>query len=151
MMKFAQALRRLRSEEKGFTLVELMVVVVIIGVLAAVAIPKFAGIIDNSKQKADIATGKTIKDSVDRFYVDKGAYPTDILDLTTAIAPLQPYLNNSPKVAQGDGSLSATSTAFANPRPATNVYNIDSATGQVTVHKVVDNAVTADIAWDSNN
>lgn len=48
------------SKKKGFTLIELIVVIAILGVLALVAVPKFAGMQNASKVKADAATAKQI-------------------------------------------------------------------------------------------
>lgn len=147
MMKFAQALRRMRQEERGFTLVELMVVVVIIGVLAAVAIPKFSGIIDNSKQKSDIATGKVIKDAVDRYYTDNGAYPANLAALTDGTTQ---YLSSTPTVAQGNGTAAATN--FAASDGTGGVFFVDTDSGQVTVHEVTSSStISATLLWDSNS
>lgn len=56
-----------RMNKKGFTMMELLVVFLIIAVLAAIAIPVFLGAIESSKVKADAATLKNVQ-SAARVY-----------------------------------------------------------------------------------
>lgn len=60
---------------RGFTLVEVMAVMIIIAVLAAVAIPKLTSSSDTARRNADIATGHEVKAALDRYQVENGAYP----------------------------------------------------------------------------
>lgn len=51
--------------KKAFTLIELIFAIVIIGVLASVAIPKFTGLSDNSKIAAEISTAASVQTALD--------------------------------------------------------------------------------------
>ena len=51
-------IKALLKNQKGFTLVELLAVIVILGIIGAIAVPSIAGIIDNSKKDAHIANAQ---------------------------------------------------------------------------------------------
>lgn len=60
----------LRKEEKGFTLIELIVVIAILGIIAAIAVPQFNGVVKNAKIKADQATAQVVADAAARYMTD---------------------------------------------------------------------------------
>ena len=68
-----------RISVKGFTLIEILVVVVIIAVLAAVALPQYQKAVDRSAATQMFVTGKAIKDAQELYYLDNGKY-ADSLD-----------------------------------------------------------------------
>ena len=95
-------------KSKGFTLIELMIVVAIIGILAAVAIPKFADLVTKSKEASVKGNLGAIRSALSIYYGDtEGDYPTNVVELTTANKYLPaggagtPNLGNftTPKVA----------------------------------------------------
>ena len=67
----------------GFTLIELMIVVAIIGILAAIAIPKFASLIRKSSEGASKGNLGAIRSALSIYYGDmEGQYPADMEALT---------------------------------------------------------------------
>lgn len=68
-------------KSKGFTLIELMIVVAIIGILAAVAIPKFADLVTKSKEASVKGSLGAVRSAVSIYYGDlEGVYPGNLYD-----------------------------------------------------------------------
>lgn len=67
------------NAKKGFTLIELMIVVAIIGVLAAIAIPKFADLLRKSNEGATKGNMGSLRSALTIYYSDmEGFYPLDV-------------------------------------------------------------------------
>ena len=65
-------MRYARKRQKGFTLVELVVVIAILGVMAAIAVPMVNNFLASSKEQAYIADRATIQAAVDAYYSSPG-------------------------------------------------------------------------------
>src|SRR3954468_747615 len=59
----------------GFSLMELLAVVTILGIIAAIIVPRVAVSSDTSKQKVSAHNKVTINSTVERWYVEKGTWP----------------------------------------------------------------------------
>jgi general secretion pathway protein G len=68
----------------GFSLIELMVVMAIIAALVAIALPRYQSSVDNARLTALKTSLRVMRESIDRFYEDKGKFPESLQELADA-------------------------------------------------------------------
>jgi len=71
----------MRARGRGFTLIELMVVMVLIALLLTLAVPRYFSTIDTGKQRVQLQNISAIRDAIDKYYGDVGKYPATLQDL----------------------------------------------------------------------
>ncbi|MGJ8620922.1 MAG: type II secretion system protein [Methylophilaceae bacterium] len=70
-----------QEQNKGFTLIEILVVLAIIAILLSLVSPRYFNSIDRSKEKVLRHDLLVMRDAIDQFYSDKNAYPNHLEDL----------------------------------------------------------------------
>ena len=84
-----------KSHKAGFTLIEVLLVVVIIGILAAIVLPRIGGRTKDAQIAAAKASIENLSLALDMYEVDNGAYPPSLQSLITKGSELNwkgPYL-----------------------------------------------------------
>jgi general secretion pathway protein G len=69
------------GEQKGFTLVELLVVLSILALLLTLAVPRYFAGIERAKEATLRHDLNTMRESIDKYYADTGVYPESLDDL----------------------------------------------------------------------
>jgi len=67
---------------KGLTLIELLIVVIILGALAAIAIPRISTSATTAKSNACKTNIDTLNTAIEMYHIDHGSYPTLLADVT---------------------------------------------------------------------
>ena len=74
-----------KSAKKGFTLIELIIVIAILGILAAVLIPKIAGVKTKSQVGVNRTNSRQVQSALAQYYADNDKYPTTLTDAENAV------------------------------------------------------------------
>lgn len=92
-----------KRNRKGFTLVELVVVIAILGILAVLVVPKFSGQTKKASISAHNATRKNLEAAATLYLADKGVPTEDITWKTGEEEKWEDYLNEWPTKVKGTG------------------------------------------------
>ena len=106
--------------KKGFTLIELLVVLAIVGTLLTLALPRYFGSVDKSKEAVLKENLYQLREAISRYHADKGKYP-ESLDALAA----DKYLRRVPLDPVTDSAVTWIVIAPEDPQKG-GVYDVKS-------------------------
>jgi len=119
-----------RPREAGFTLLELMTVLMIVSILAAVALPNYKAAILSAREATLTQDLFLFRDVIDQFYADKGRYPSSLDELRE-----QGYLRRipaDPMTGQADWEVVPAEPDPDDPTAQAGIYDVKSASTAIS-------------------
>lgn len=144
----------MKRQRKGFTLVELAIVIAILGILAVVAIPKYQGMVDEARSAAAKAQLGTVRSAIAIYYAkNKGTFPATIDGSLFADGNVAKV-----EITETDGTVISSaavlpvSTLLDVPFAATDITDVggwiyNDNTGEVRINHTDTDPVTGGAAW----
>ena len=126
--------RRLR---RGFTLVELTVVILIIGIVATIAAPRFFDSVGTAKNKSSAQTIEVLRDAIELYRANNSTYPGADGTAATLKADLTPFLRKDFPVCMVGNTNSNVFFSAANPLVvggATEGWIYNKTTGEIRMN-----------------
>ena len=100
---------RLVRGKDGFTLVELLIVVIILAILASIVVPQFTATTDDAREAALETTLGNMRSALDLYYQQHGEYPSALGDGTNAANDPLAFLWQLARYTTSDGDAQLTS------------------------------------------
>ncbi len=130
---------RLLQNRRGFTLIELMIVITIIGILAAIAAPNYKWGLIRAREAVLREDLYNFRSTIDQFYADQGKYPDALQDLVDKGylkgIPVDPITNSKESwvvVAPSESTASTGGTGGGEQKPIGNVFDVHSGSDQIS-------------------
>ena len=121
------------KDQKGFTIVELLIVIVVIGILAAITIVAYTGIQNRAKNSTAQSAASTLAKKAEAYFAENSQYPNtaDVITGTGAQNGVTTTSTSTWYSAQGTAFTTTASTTFTSatvPASEKNVYYVPNGT-----------------------